>query len=40
MSMRWKMVGAVSIRFTLSNIREESTFNDGYADDIGMTLGS
>ncbi len=33
-------VGTVSVKFTITCTREAGTFNDGYADDIGMTLGS
>ncbi len=32
--------GTVSVRFTLTFTRAAGTFNDGYADDIGLTLGS
>jgi putative Ig domain-containing protein/phosphoesterase family protein len=32
--------GTVSITFTLTYTRQAGTFNDGYADDIAMTLGS
>jgi hypothetical protein len=32
--------GTVSVQFTLTFTRDAGTYNDGYADDIGLTLGS
>jgi len=33
-------VGTVSVEFTRTFTRSAGTFNDGFADDVGMTLGS